>query len=1218
MQREEVSFSLCYFYFLSNISMKKSILFFFCLLLFASHSYARNWNEIGSATPSAPHVVLTSNSDTLIVVNFQLNGFFTHSVKTPKGLQTIVSVPKMVSMLEAGSPDLPQYAIPAIIGDFADMEVRIVDAQYTDYENIEIAPSKGNLSRQVNPDDVPYTYGEIYGQNALYPSVNASLETPYILRDFRGQNIMVRPFSYNPVTKTLRVYHNMTIAMNKVSDNGENVKSNRRSNRIVMDSETKDMYARRFVNFEACSSRFDFLEDEGAILVVCPEQFMAAMQPFVEWKNMSGRPCTMVSVSDAGGNHDTQIKNFIKNIYNNPESNLTFILLVGDYEHLTPHAYDYGCSDIWFGMLEGDDCYPEALVGRFSVETVKDVETQVNKVLYYERDMPANVTWINKGMGIAVDDGAGIGHNGGESDLVHIDYIRDTLLHYTYSNVSQQYSGGGFNSNATLISNDFNDGVSICNFCNHGNEVAWSVGYFCTTNINALTNDYKWPFIWSTACLNGKFNYPEEPCFAEAWMRATNDGTGAPTGAIGGMFSWMSQSWDPPMTGQDYMVDVLTEWESDSYKHTLGGASLNGSRRVLDLHPGSEGTETHNTWILFGDPSLMVRTDNPTQINAHHPDKLVAGMTEMRVLADVKHGYATLSLNGQVLSSAAIENGIANLHFTPLSSTGTAKLCVISYNKVTLTEDIQLVSNSGSYISLLDFTPITMNYGQPIAINLFLKNFGTTPSGNLSVNLSSTSEYIDLNQHSAFTASIGSNETLTVEGFTLVVASHVPDGENVLFTATISNGTESWEHSFLIRLEAPIIELVDVTVDGSLEPGENGTIHFKISNNGSANTQQAVFEVFSSSSDISLPQNTFSVTQISAGEEYVFDIPFTIASTAQHGSSYSITYGLNAGYYGLQGEYSLAVGDTTENFETGDFGKFDWQFTGKLWIIADTDAHSGRHYAKSGSIGNSETTSMAVTLKALAEGHISFWYKTSTESFDDMLYFYIDNEEKGSWHGDNAWSQVSFYVPAGTHTFKWSYTKDFAVSAGEDCVGVDDIKFPPFFLLPSLEPVTNLEISAANNKVTLTWEAPTVADIYEIRRDGEIIATQSHTSFAEDLPDGIYTYSVVAKTNNGNCSSPAYATVCVGALGIVEDKSLSSCVAVFPNPSNGTFHIDLQGRTGTIEYAIFNHLGQTVMHQTIGTTNEIRQIDMRYLSKGLYFLRLTDGRRVVSQKIIIE
>ena len=86
---------------------------------------------------------------------------------------------------------------------------------------------------------------------------------------------------------------------------------------------------------------------------------MEAMQPFVDWKNMSGRKTTMVSVADAGGNNDNQIKSYIQNIYNDQSRNLQFVLFVGDYANITPHEVGSEYSNNWFGQLEGNDHYLE-------------------------------------------------------------------------------------------------------------------------------------------------------------------------------------------------------------------------------------------------------------------------------------------------------------------------------------------------------------------------------------------------------------------------------------------------------------------------------------------------------------------------------------------------------------------------------------------------------------------------------------------------------------------------------------------------------------------------------------------------------------------------------------------------------------------------------------------------------------------------------------------
>ena len=424
-------------------------------------------------------------------------------------------------MLEEGSPDLPLFAIPVLIDDMAAMEVRIKESKYQDFEGIEIAPSKGNFSREIDPNDVPFRYGDAYNQNSFFPGTQAQLDQPYILRDFRGQNILVYPFAYNPITKTLRVYTQLTLSMRKTGGKGDNSKLSRKSSQMNISPETDAMYQHRFVNYRDRATKYTFIPDEGELLVICPDQYMDAMQPFVAWKNASGRPTTMVSLSDIGGNNMDQIKSFILSRYNNPNENLCYVLLVGDYNDITPKAMNGGRSDIWFGQLEGEDYYPEVFVGRFSVGNVADVENQVAKVIYYERDIMANADWLSKGIGIGSTEGAGSGHNGGESDYQHIDYIRDTLMHYTYSEVSQHYQGVGAGTNASMLSQDFNAGAGICNYCNHGTQTGWYVGSFTNGQVNALVNDYKWPFIWSTACYNGQFDVN---CFADQLngVRPTN------------------------------------------------------------------------------------------------------------------------------------------------------------------------------------------------------------------------------------------------------------------------------------------------------------------------------------------------------------------------------------------------------------------------------------------------------------------------------------------------------------------------------------------------------------------------------------------------------------------------------------------------------------------------------------------------------------------------
>lgn len=138
----------------------------------------------------------------------------------------------------------------------------------------------------------------------------------------------------------------------------------------------------------------------------------------------------------------------------------------------------------------------------------------------------------------------------------------------------------------------------------------------------------------------------------------------------------------------------------------------------------------------------------------------------------------------------------------------------------------------------------------------------------------------------------------------------------------------------------------------------------------------------------------------------------------------------------LQGCYS----GFEENFETGDFSLYDWQQSGNAdWNIVSDIVYEGTYAAKSGFITHNQQSTMQVETDVNGE-YISFFRKVSSESTYDYLRFYIDDVEQNQWSGELDWSQESFPVTPGPHTFKWSYTKDFMVSNGSDCAWLDQIK----------------------------------------------------------------------------------------------------------------------------------------------------------------------------------
>ena len=104
---------------------------------------------------------------------------------------------------------------------------------------------------------------------------------------------------------------------------------------------------------------------------------------------------------------------------------------------------------------------------------------------------------------------------------------------------------------------------------------------------------------------------------------------------------------------------------------------------------------------------------------------------------------------------------------------------------------------------------------------------------------------------------------------------------------------------------------------------------------------------------------------------------------------------------------------------------------------------------RSAAIPGQRHTDLILNHEAIADDSISFYVKVSSEEYD-VLHFYIDDEEKGTWSGIKDWRRASFPVLAGPHTYKWSYAKDITQSSGEDCAWID------FVTLPFLEDIAEI------------------------------------------------------------------------------------------------------------------------------------------------------------------
>ena len=476
-----------------------------------------------------------------------------------------------------------------------------------------------------------------------------------------------------------------------------------------MDNDFKSIYQRHFINYEAASTKYTPIDEDGDLLIICYDNFISSMTDFVNWKKTRGINTTIVGTTTAGSTYSA-IKTYITNQYN-ANNNITHVLLVGDVAQIPGYSYSGGGSsysglgDNNYGQIVGSDIYNDVIIGRFSASSATRVATQCQRAITYERDLTTSASWLQKGEGISRKEG-GSGHNS-EDDYQHMDNIRTDLLNYGYTTVNQRYANlTGYDGSSSTISSDLNSGVGIVNYANHGQETAWGANssgyiYYANSHVNALTNDNKLPFIFSVACLVGKYDHSSD-CFAEAWMNATNSSTSQPTGAIGTLMSYISQPWIPPMWGQDNCIDILTE--QSNTKRTFGGISINGLMGIFDNYSTSsqEAVGTYQAWIVYGDPTLMVRTKTPQAMTVTHNGTLPLGNTTYSVTVNNGNGsVATITdASHNILGKATVSNGSATINISgTLTANQELTLCVFGYNKVTYLGTITVTGGTKYNIS---------------------------------------------------------------------------------------------------------------------------------------------------------------------------------------------------------------------------------------------------------------------------------------------------------------------------------------------------------------------------------------------------------------------------------------------------------------------------------------------------------------------------------------
>jgi gingipain R len=207
----------------------------------------------------AVQVRVVSDEGRRIVLEFALLDYRLDPVSIDGQAFVVPAIPGEAVSLEEGAPALPHVARSVIIPGGAEWKATVLASSSSEIR-AAVAPSKGNLSRRIDPATVPYRFGDAYRRAGFYPGVQAVPQPPYVLRDFTGLAVHFHPFQYDPATGTLRVIDRMTVELTPaapipVSGSGESASPRAR----VRAFDT--LYRAHFLNYPAAgATRYPVLD----------------------------------------------------------------------------------------------------------------------------------------------------------------------------------------------------------------------------------------------------------------------------------------------------------------------------------------------------------------------------------------------------------------------------------------------------------------------------------------------------------------------------------------------------------------------------------------------------------------------------------------------------------------------------------------------------------------------------------------------------------------------------------------------------------------------------------------------------------------------------------------------------------------------------------------------------------------------------------------------
>ncbi len=1003
-----------------------------------------------------------------------------------------------------GDPALPLFAANLLLrGGEAAQEVEVLSiSYYEDVRTLKLKPAgKPVPLSKLNETEYQLWESGVYEQEDSYPSGKISaLDTGYLC-GHPIASFTVCPVEYIPLTGETRFIESIELKI----QTGNNIRSEASQVLLRHDKQVRERLSRLVDNLSAIdyySETPASRPGEYDILLITSDALEDEFAEYIEFLENNGYFVATLTVEEIiynyiGDDEQEAIRNAIIDYYQN--YNTSYVILGGDSapdngaDDLIPHRgfycagggeTDYDIpADMYYACLDGTwnddndnmwgesneaDLYAEVSVGRICVDSAQEIEQQTHKLMMYANNpaessleeflMIGEYLWPGTYGGQYMNEVA----NGGDSNGYYTEGFSDNINVNTLYEMDNDWTSND-------LYNALNSGVNMVHHLGHGNPMhCFNIeeSDLTTTNLtnNGIISGYYTAY--SQACYSGSFDnrdfspgsYNTTDCFCE---KITTMLTGASSFIGNSRYGW----------GQQGSTNGASQYFHRQYADAIFGEDIykigDANNDSKDDNVAYINSDVVIRWCcyelnLFGDPTMDVRTAIPEDMEVSVDAAVPIGTDVISVSTNVAGARVAVLQWGELLGRGETDaGGELELQLEELLTDPEPLEIVITAHNYNIWEGVIIVISDIAYIIYESHTINEIegngnglaDYGESLSLDLELFNLGNQPAAGVELVVNSADEYVEFIDNTETVGMINANTIVELaEAVSFIIADDVPDQHEIEFDLTVSDDIgNQWNSDFGIMVNAPSLVYAGLEINdsvsgnnnGILDPGETAEVSFYILNNGHSQSPAAELQLTSSNTEITILEQSVPVGEISADETVTGSFTLEISSEIAIGTPVEFTLVCVCGNYTIMEEFENSVGIFKEDFESGDFGSFDWEFDGDADWTIDEQGYEGEYSARSGVIDNSDESILKLELDVLFDADLSFIKKVSSESGSDHFRFYLDGEMLGEWSGNVEWSEESYHIRYGHHTLEWVYMKNYNSSNGDDCAWLDYIIFPP-------------------------------------------------------------------------------------------------------------------------------------------------------------------------------